>query len=125
MPDFSVSTADAYRWVDESRPSVTAPPELQTWLVPVSALTSWELLRETPLHTNDFEAVVEQRHPELAQFRERLVATGAQIAHLAGSGSTVFGVFEGEPPDAEDLAVDALVVATRTSSRVVQVEVLE
>lgn len=125
MPDFSVSTADAYRWLDESRPSVASPAELQMWLVPVSALTSWELLRETPLHTNDFEAVVERRHPELAQFRERLVAKGAQIAHLAGSGSTVFGVFEGAPPDAKDIGVDALVVATRTSSRVVQVEVLE
>jgi 4-diphosphocytidyl-2-C-methyl-D-erythritol kinase len=125
VPDFAVSTADAYRWLDESRSNVPAPGALQTWLVPMTALTSWELLRETPLHTNDFEPVVERRHPALLQFRERLISSGAQIAHLAGSGSTVFGVFEGAPPSGRDLGVDALVIATRTSSRVVQVEVLE
>ena len=124
-PDFAISTADAYRWLDESRPSVPPPQELQTWLVPRAALTSWELLSETPLHTNDFESVLERRHPALLRFRERLSARGAQIAHLAGSGSTVFGVFDGSPPSAGDLSVDALVLPTRTSSRVVQVEVLE
>lgn len=125
VPDFGISTGDAYRWLDASRPNVPAPEELQTWLVPMTALTSWELLRETPLHTNDFEPVVERHHPVLLQLRERLSSMGAQIAHLAGSGSTVFGVFDGSPPTARDLGVDALVIPTRTSSRVVQVEVLE
>jgi 4-diphosphocytidyl-2-C-methyl-D-erythritol kinase len=125
VPDFAISTADAYRWLDESRPNLPAPNELQTWLVPMSALTSWELLSETPLHTNDFEAVVEQQHPALLQFRERLTSSGARIAHLAGSGSTVFGVFDASPPPARDVGVDALVIPTRTSSRVVQVDVRE
>jgi 4-diphosphocytidyl-2-C-methyl-D-erythritol kinase len=125
VPDFAISTPDAYRWLDESRPSVPPPQELQTWLVPRAALTSWELLSETPLHTNDFESVLERRHPALLRFRERLSSRGAQIAHLAGSGSAVFGVFDGSPPSAGDLSVDALVIPTRTSSRVVQVEVLE
>jgi 4-diphosphocytidyl-2-C-methyl-D-erythritol kinase len=125
VPDFAISTADAYRWLDESRPNIPAPEELQTWLVPMSALTSWELLSETPLHTNDFEPIVERQHPALLQFRERLSSRGAQIAHLAGSGSAVFGVFDGAPPSARDLGVGALVIPTRTSSRVVQVEVLE
>ena len=125
VPDFAISTADAYRWLDESRPNLPAPKELQTWLVPMSALTSWELLSETPLHTNDFEAVVERQHPALLRFRERLGSSGAQIAHLAGSGSTVFGVFAGSPPSARDLGVDAQVIPTRTSSRVVQVDVRE
>jgi 4-diphosphocytidyl-2-C-methyl-D-erythritol kinase len=125
VPDFAISTADAYHWLDESRPNLPAPKELQTWLVPMSALTSWELLSETPLHTNDFEVVVERQHPALLRFRERLSSSGARIAHLAGSGSTVFGVFDGSPPSARDLGVDALVIPTRTSSRVVQVDVQE
>jgi 4-diphosphocytidyl-2-C-methyl-D-erythritol kinase len=125
VPDFAISTNDAYRWLDESRPNLPAPKELQTWLVPMSALTSWELLSETPLHTNDFEAVVERQHPELLQLRERLSSRGARIAHLAGSGSTVFGVFDASPPSPRDLGVEALVIATRTSSRVVQVDVRE
>lgn len=125
VPDFAISTADAYRWLDESRPSAPRPDELQTWLVPMAALTSWELLAETPLHTNDFEPVVEERHPELRRLRESLGAAGALIAHLAGSGSSVFGVFDGSAPLPRDCDRDALVIPTRTSARVVQVEVLE
>ena len=105
VPRFSISTADAYRWLDEFREAGTSPPSDPTG--------------------NDFEPVVEARYPELCEYRTRLVASGARIARLSGSGSTVFGVFEGSAPSGKDMAVDGLVLTTRTSSRVVQVEVLE
>jgi len=116
VPDFGIATADAYRWLDADRPTA-APPTLS------SALGDWDAVSDAS--ANDFESVVESRHPELRRYREALSAQGARIARLAGSGSSVFGVFEAAAPGAADGAFDALVVPTRTSARVVQVEVLE
>ncbi|MEX2180239.1 MAG: hypothetical protein WD801_16100, partial [Gemmatimonadaceae bacterium] len=74
---------------------------------------------------NDFEPAVEARHPELRVFRDRLATAGATVARLSGSGSTVFGIFDGTPPSAQRLELDARVIVTRASTNVVQVEVLE
>ena len=35
-------------------------------------------------------------HPEIAQMRDSLRQRGAILAQMSGSGSTVFGVFEGQ-----------------------------
>ena len=109
IPRFSIATADAYRWLDESREGTGEA---------VSGASVGG-------SGNDFEAVVEARHPELRDYRERLSALGARIARLSGSGSTVFGAYEGSVPDPKGIAGNPRVVATRTSSRVVQVEVLK
>lgn len=119
VPRFGIATADAYRWLDGSRQRV---PSSADWVAP-SLPWSWSVVER--LSQNDFEAVVEGRYEELGQYRKKLGGLGARIARLSGSGSTVFGVFEGTPPAAHDLARDAAVMRTRTSSRVVQVEVLE
>jgi 4-diphosphocytidyl-2-C-methyl-D-erythritol kinase len=106
VPPFSIATADAYRWLDEDRVK-WVPPNIE------------------PRSGNDFEPVVEKRYPQLREIRERLVAMGARLARLAGSGSCVFGVFDQSTGDPRAVALDALVIPTRTSSRVVQVEVQE
>jgi len=123
-PPFSVATPDAYRWLDESRPQPTRAPVLPKVIVK-AALSSWESFPTLSLGGNDFESPVEARHPVLGEIRERLTERGAILARLAGSGSSVFGVFDDVLPDRKTLADDAVVFATRTSSRVVQVEVLE
>lgn len=105
VPPFAIATADAYRWLDASR---------------TSAVT----LSEEP-SGNDFESAIEPRHPTLRDYRMRLETGGAAIARLSGSGSTVFGIFDGAPPRLETLPRDAFCIVTRTSSRVVQVEVRE
>lgn len=122
VPNFAVSTRDAYRWLDESRPGGEESPN---WQLTPTAVSSWEQFSRTPHIRNDFEPVVEERHPELRRYRERLTSLGAVVSRMSGSGSCVFGVFEGSVPDARELAIDAAVIPTRTSSRVVQVEVLE
>lgn len=125
VPPFGISTADAYRWLDEEGPpreSPSHPTDGPVALQPVSS--AWQGLGLFE-GGNDFEPVVERRHPELREYRERLGSLGATIAHLSGSGSCVFGIFEGALPDPGDLAFDAAVIPTRTSSRVVQVEVLK
>jgi 4-diphosphocytidyl-2C-methyl-D-erythritol kinase len=48
----------------------------------------------TRLH-NDFEAVAIERYPVIGEIKETLFASGAAAALLSGSGSAVFGLFEG------------------------------
>jgi len=87
MPPFSVATKDAYMWLAhdrggyEARGVVVQPTELDTW-ENIAAIA-----------TNDFEAVVGRRHPEVVAYAEALRGAGALPALLSGSGSAVFGVF--------------------------------
>jgi 4-diphosphocytidyl-2-C-methyl-D-erythritol kinase len=46
--------------------------------------------------TNDLEAVTLPRYPKLAVLKERLLAEGALVALMSGSGSSVFGIFESD-----------------------------
>lgn len=108
-PAFSIGTADAYRWLDEHR-------ERHGWVPDMPPGTE---------SFNDFQPVIEQRFPQIKTIRERLLARGARLALLAGSGSCVFGLFRDTPPTSLDLDFDARLIPTRLSSKVVQVEVLE
>ncbi len=42
---------------------------------------------------NDFESVVYPQHPELRRLKEALLAHGARVALLSGSGASLFGLF--------------------------------
>jgi 4-diphosphocytidyl-2-C-methyl-D-erythritol kinase len=44
---------------------------------------------------NDFEQVIFDIEPEIARAKTALLQTGARAALLAGSGSSVFGIFDG------------------------------
>ncbi len=128
VPPFSISTADAYRWIDEDRAQrgQTGPEPLK----PIKLITmhpSKDDVRRAmeDATNNDFEPVVEARHPEIRRIREQLVKEGAELARLAGSGSCVFALFRDLPPKTLDLDFEAQLIPTRLSSKVVQVEVLE
>jgi 4-diphosphocytidyl-2-C-methyl-D-erythritol kinase len=123
VPDFAISTADAYRWLDEAGGGTMHPLPRDVTVVGMMGNETWEGVARGSC--NDFEAALEPRFPKLRELREGFDAIGARIARLSGSGSTVFGIFEGPAPDPKSLATDAFVIATRTSARVVQVEVLE
>jgi 4-diphosphocytidyl-2-C-methyl-D-erythritol kinase len=120
VPPFGVPTADAYRWLSESRGAY----EPSGSLLPAAALLSWPEVDEVA--ENQFEAVVEARYPEIAGYRKALERAGARIAMLAGSGSTVFGVFEegarGLPSGDQD---GARLIETRTAAHVVPVRMIE
>lgn len=126
LPGFPVATGDAYGWLDQDRgeepagspASRTPPPDgEETGLGGLS----WSRVAERA--TNDFEGPVFGRHPELGQLRDSLRDRGARPALLAGSGSTVFGIFE--ESDTAEAAARALrseypdhrVILTRTRSR--------
>jgi len=53
--------------------------------------------------TNDFEVLIFDAHPELAEARADLLDAGAEFAGLCGSGSAVFGAFS------DDCQVSAIV----------------
>lgn len=108
LPDFGVSTKDAYGWLAhdrgtyEARSAVLQPTELDTW-EGIAAVAM-----------NEFEPVVARRHPEIATYVEALRGAGALPAMMSGSGSAVFGIFA----DAEraEAGVEAAARACRTTS---------
>lgn len=100
FPSFDVSTAEAYRWLDEDR----AEGALRT-----SGPSDPRTLRVGDIEiANDFEPVVSVRHPQIAGVVTDLLDRGAVAAAMTGSGSTVFGIYERD---------EVLAAAARTMSR--------
>lgn len=93
LPPFGVETKAAFGWLAETRTGSPVEPA-----APVTAeqLTTWSSV--AAWSRNDLEGPVEARHPSLATLREAMMAAGAEVARMSGSGSTVFGVFSGEAP---------------------------
>jgi 4-diphosphocytidyl-2-C-methyl-D-erythritol kinase len=82
-PDFSISTAWAYRQFD-----LTLKQEAYKFSDLFSnATVNWSLFE------NQFEAVVFPAYPETGWIKQALLNQQALYAGLSGSGSTVFGVF--------------------------------
>ena len=87
IPPFGTSTSEVYAALTARGAGVS--------LRRLSA-GNWRKDKEFSAPCNDLEAVVLRRWPELSAFREALAREGAVQASLAGSGSTVFGVFADE-----------------------------
>lgn len=87
-PGVHVSTAEAYADV--------RPREDQTALRELIALGigNWQNAL-----FNDFEPALRQTHPPIDRALKALETAGAVYRSLSGSGSAVFGLFSGKPPD--------------------------
>ncbi len=83
-PDERVSTREAYAGIS---PRVPAEPLSERLRRPVS---EWQRSVE-----NAFEPSVFAAHPAIRAAKERLLAAGALYAAMSGSGSAVFGLFDG------------------------------
>jgi 4-diphosphocytidyl-2-C-methyl-D-erythritol kinase len=126
LPDFGVSTREAYGWWDRARghartrerqgraagsrtarsPSSDAAA---SWGVPASELR------------NDLQAPVARKHPDIGRLVRRLESLGAAHAAMSGSGSAIFGLFD-SARDAEAAAGDVKrngvrAIVTRTVTR--------
>lgn len=82
-PDINITTKDAFAYIVPQKPSkscreIVGQP-VETW--------KDEL-------TNDFEASVFKKHPELSEIKDSLYRIGAIYAQMSGSGSTLFGIFK-------------------------------
>lgn len=122
-PAFSVSTADAYRWLDEDRARMKEarsimdePDNLQDSLVIDEVdLSTWQAIAR--FARNDFEAPVVARHPDLGAHLERLRNSRSIFTQMTGSGSTIFGVLE-SPPDYSKVPAEHREQATTTKTSI-------
>lgn len=121
LPPFGVETAAAFGWLAESRRDVPARASAPLTL---DQLDRWEAIGR--LADNDLELPVQLRHPAIGTCLEALAETGARIARMSGSGSTVYGMFDRRPPtDVSGLPEGTRVVHTRTSTSVASVRLLD
>ena len=106
LPDFGVSTKDAFGWFDRS-PDTAAPH-----LAVAAACQAREMV-------NDLEGPVIARHPEIGRIIAALRRAGASQAAMSGSGSAVFGLFS-----SRSAAIQAQKRLASTSRRVIATRTL-
>ena len=126
FPPFGIDTAQAYGLLDEARgDTLKQTPELTTEM-----FANWESAAKNSV--NDFEPIIRPRWPEI----DALLARGArsgQFHRMSGSGSTVFKVAGVTAPRMEskssagstDVPAGTRSIITRTSTSVVQIELLD
>lgn len=85
-PLFNISTKEAYSKVKPQTPKTSL---LEDFNRPVK---EWK-----DYIKNDFEQFLFPEHPELQRYKDALYESGALYAAMTGSGSALFGIFEGDP----------------------------
>lgn len=91
-PRAKVSTVEAYKAL--KRPALTKETSDTILSISRAEARIKDSLPEV-LH-NDFEQAIYELYPEIARARALLIEHGARGALLAGSGASVFGIFENE-----------------------------
>ncbi|MBA3558213.1 MAG: 4-(cytidine 5'-diphospho)-2-C-methyl-D-erythritol kinase [Gemmatimonadaceae bacterium] len=118
-PSFGISTAEAYSWIAEDRGDDYKPVAGELTL---GMFLDWNSVLK--IARNDFEPVVIRKQPLVRTLVSALRSSGASLAMLSGSGSTVFGLFdEAAAPDASnfDHSLGAVPRRTRTAAHVEEV----
>jgi 4-diphosphocytidyl-2-C-methyl-D-erythritol kinase len=111
IPTFGIATADAYRWLDEGR--AYSPADSQS-----VSVVDWDTVAQRA--HNAFETVVFRKHPYLAELKSALRESGARIALLCGSGSSLFGIYatlqdrDAAADNFREIVTDAAVISTVT-----------
>jgi 4-diphosphocytidyl-2-C-methyl-D-erythritol kinase len=96
-PRFGVSTAWAYRRLDEMRGSGQTPARGEQTTASARMVRCIEEEGCERLHqllSNDLERPALEAYPEIANIKRAFVVEGARGALMCGSGSAVFGLFE-------------------------------
>ena len=126
-PPFSVSTRDAYAWLDEDRArqldsdammkesAAPAPRGPESTLLDLVSLSTWASIAR--FARNDFEAPIIARYPQIATHLDRLRNSRAIFAQMTGSGSTLFGVLD-SPPNYSKVPEEHRERVTTTSSSI-------
>ena len=85
-PKEGVSTKEAYAGVKPAVPQVRLNELLQR------PIEEWQGVVK-----NDFEPHIFAAHSAIAELKKAMLDAGALYASMSGSGSAVFGIFDGEP----------------------------
>ncbi|MFA9372422.1 MAG: 4-(cytidine 5'-diphospho)-2-C-methyl-D-erythritol kinase [Labilibaculum antarcticum] len=85
-PNIHISTPEAYSKIIPSRPNKSVKELIK------EPIENWK-----DLLFNDFEKSIFPNHPELEKIKNDLYDMGAIYASMSGSGSSLFGIFKGEP----------------------------
>ena len=89
-PEVEISTADAYRWVDNS------PGRKPRFLTEERMLEIYTGNTDDWCNfTNDFSPVLKERYNIFSDIEDSLSGAGAVYRSITGSGSAVFGLFRG------------------------------
>jgi 4-diphosphocytidyl-2-C-methyl-D-erythritol kinase len=88
LPDFGVSTKDAFAWFDRDHYGGDDAGADRT-----EGRSLQRIAPEDEELVNDLQAPVAARHPEIGRIVSRLRRAGASHAAMSGSGSAVFGLF--------------------------------
>jgi len=88
-PDFSVSTPELYRKLDET--FIEKRPDHKSMQL---NLQKGELLGIGGSLCNVFEPIVMQEHFDINYIRSMMYTYGAYGAQMTGSGSAVFGIYD-------------------------------
>lgn len=91
-PRIDVSTAEAFRGLNANR----LTKESSERILKICRKDAFERLTGRTALTNDFEASVFAVHSEIRRVKEALLGHGAVSALMAGSGASVFAVFDKE-----------------------------
>ena len=111
LPDFSVSTALAYQEYDRLGLSLTSTDK-ESKIIQFLETKDISLIR---YFKNDLEAVALRIYPQLAEIKQEIKRSGAELSLMSGSGSALFGLFF-EEPEARSAAAR---LAVRYRTRVV------
>jgi len=87
-PPVSISTAEAYAWVDEARRTAGRRGAVA---LDLAALSTWGDIGR--MAGNDFESAVFGRHPPIRAAFEALAGTRPLVCRMTGSGSALFAVY--------------------------------
>ena len=90
-PGFEISTTRAYKEFDN-----TLTPPIESDTLKVHSLHESEAGGSRIKYHNDFEKLAFEAHPELNVTCSELIQAGALSAGLAGSGSSLFAIFDDE-----------------------------
>ncbi|MFQ3620054.1 MAG: 4-(cytidine 5'-diphospho)-2-C-methyl-D-erythritol kinase [Spirochaetales bacterium] len=104
VPSFSVSTREAYQWLDQELAYTSLQDrketkvDSETFLMGKETVLSFSLQKPASKWDfyNAFQKVLEKRYPVYTDIRNRLEDSGACFISLSGSGSSIYGVFEEE-----------------------------
>jgi 4-diphosphocytidyl-2-C-methyl-D-erythritol kinase len=96
LPDFSISTAEAYGNLRLTNREAGLKLLHFAWSLPEARVGLRELV-------NDLESATGERFDSIQEFKRLLLNLGASSSMMSGSGSSVFGIFHDEA-SAEDAA---------------------